>query len=68
MAKTSTNTKTSKTQPSLQDRLKEIGEELKTVAIDSPKYRKLMLELDQLLGTEENPRDLEIEENWERSK
>lgn len=52
----------------LQLRLREIGEALKKAPAGSSRYRRLMAELDRLLGTEEKPRDKEAEEAWEKSR
>lgn len=52
----------------LQEKLRRIGEALKKAPKGSTQYRRLMAELDRLLGTEESPRDLEAEEAWEKSR
>lgn len=52
----------------LQEKLRKIGEALKKAPKGSTQYRRLMMELDWLLGTEEKPRDLEAEEAWEKSR
>lgn len=52
----------------IQAKLKKIGELLKKSPPRSTQYKRLMSELDRLLGTEEKPRDRGIEEAWEKSR
>jgi hypothetical protein len=48
--------------------MEQIAKDMEGVKVDSPKYKKLMAELDKLCGTEEVERDKQAEGEWERNK
>jgi hypothetical protein len=52
----------------IKERLSKIGAALKGLSPRSTQYKRLMVEIDNLMETKEAPRNAILEEEWEKNR